>query len=306
MSTDTEFDVKLDGELNSKHLLALVLEIPSIKESEAARKLQVGLDQIQEWREELRKNDLIEVLDEEVGDPRLQVTREGHKRLMVLERELTGRRDDDIKISLKHISMKDVVNSLNKRTKGFWMDLLLFLSTCFSLYLLREFFQNPNVQVMSFFFGSVILSITLVFYQQYKKSLKATEFIGFVTWTVISIKKFQQYFAIAFVSMLMIYAIGMLILNPNNLNLYIVLSVVIASTSLLIGLPKKTFMGVLKFYIGTVMLPLGLLITVGMMSLTQEVFGQEIRLLDFIFGVGLLVIVYLNRTEFGLPAITPK
>jgi hypothetical protein len=300
MSAEDDFEVKFDGALDNKHLLALVLEVPLIKESEASRKLQVGIDLIQEWREELRKDGLLDVLDEEVGDARLQVTREGLKRMSVLGKELASGKGNDVKIRFKAPPVKETIKFLRSRTTGFWMDLLLFMSTCFSLYLLKVFFENPNVSVMSFFFGSVILSITLVFYQQYKKSLKTTEFIGFLSWTAMSIRKYQQYLAIALIGMLMIYAVGMLILNPQNINLYIILSVVIASTGQLINLPKKTFTGVFLFYTGVVLLSMGLLIVVGMMSLTQTIFGQEIRLLDFVFGVGILIIVYLNEVEFGL------
>jgi len=299
MADSDDFEVRLDGELTKRHLFALVLEFHDLKESEAERKLQVGRKKIGDWMFELKEEGLVEVSDEELGDARMRATKEGMKKFRDLEKTVV-KEETPKEIIVKAVKARVSTKEQFEAMRGLALDLALVSSTLISLFLLRSFFQNPNMQAMSFFTGSVILSLTLVFYQQYKKSLKTRDFISFFSWSLQTIKSNRQYVSLLFVVLLMVYAGGMLVMNTRNYGWYVILSVVAASSVQLIYSQKKTMTDVLKFYAGVLMIVFGLVLTVDMLSITGSFFGYRLRVFDFFFGLGMLLVVYMNEKELGL------
>jgi hypothetical protein len=311
MSEDDKFDVKLEGDLNVKHLLGLIIELNGIRESEAQRKLQVDADKIHGWRIELEKSGLIEV-DEELTDPQMRVTKKGLKELKDITKEWNTQSEEEEKKEFDKQAAVDKLKSqmqglpleTSRKLKGFGagfgMDLLIILSTLASLYLLYVFFQDPNVEVFSFLLGVVTLAFSIMLYSRYKKDLKTREFVGFVSWIVLKVRAYRQFIEIFMVLLLLIYFIGMYVLTRANLGLYVALSVTVASSTQLILSPKRSFTSVAKFYLGIVMLTFGLVLTVGMMSVTEWFLEQPMRVLDFGLGVGMLLLAYMNEKELGL------
>jgi hypothetical protein len=313
---DLEDDVKLDGELTNKHLLALVLEVDGIRETEAQRKLQAEPEKVHKWKEELLEQGLIELLDDGLADSKMAVTKAGHKRLTELGKEWRAqeaaqeapkakpkgfgslfKRKADAAPAAKKGPPKDM--------KWVGLDLAVLASTLFSLYLLNLFAKNPGMEVFSFLFGSVIFSLSLILYHRYHTHMTRTnEVISFFRWLPRLVVSQRNYIILGFSVLLLIYIVAMAYFNPQRLSLYLVSAVVVASTGQLIYSPlKKTVFSVLKFYLGVLMMTLGIVVSVDLMSLTELVFGYQTRFLDLVAGIGLILLVYLNEKALGLASV---
>jgi hypothetical protein len=304
-------DETLEGELTSMHLLALILELNGVKESEADRKLQVGFDQVRDWRVELQRDGLIEV-DEELTDPQMRITKAGMKRLKEIENQWIAQEGVETKqkaagfgLAIRGLRLRMRAISKKEKTdlRGIQMDVLIVLSSMFSIYLLVMFFKNPDVEAFSFLLGSAMLSIAIILYQQYSKTLRAKEFFGFATWVFQQVVNYRDYLLMLFVLVLMVYDVGMFVLKRFALSTFILFAVIIASTGYLIFFPKRTLTGVVKFYLGMFLLALGLVLVLNILSLTEYVFGEAIRWLDFVFGIGFIFLAHLNERELGLASI---
>jgi hypothetical protein len=186
-----------------------------------------------------------------------------------------------------------------------WMDFLILSSTIFSLYLLKVFIEEPNTKTTSFLFGSIILSIVLLMYHQYRKDLKTREFIGFLRWSLKSALLLRKYALLSLVIILVIYVVGMVIVNPINLSFYFFISVFAASTGYLIYFPKKTIFSTLLFYVGVTLMSVGLMAISDLASPTELLLVNKSRLIDIIFGLGVLLVVSMNERGLGLTVLSP-
>ncbi len=303
-----EPEPKLDEELNSRHLLGLVFELNGVKESAAARKLEVPAEKISRWTSELDKQGLMRVTERETGDPLLRITPEGLKKLEKLEKEFAREEEGeeenprpDPRKALKKTAgrIKAFLVRAAALIKELFRDIILATSTLLSLYLLKVFFDNPTVEVLSFFFGSLLLSLVLVLYHQYKKYLKTREVIGFMQWVERLAESQRVYIALTIVTLLLIYLAGMFVLNPQYRGVYLMLAVLFASLAALVYYPKKTTGEAVRFIAGMALLVYGLLLIVGWMSVTSF-FGNNVRLIDAGFGAALLILVHVNEGFFGI------
>ena len=234
MSGGEGFDVNLEGELSSRHLLALVLEVECITEKAAIRKLGVDSELVGEWIKELRREGLIEV-EESTGYRALRVTSTGLKKLKDIQKEWypdEGEKKPSSEKSMKRmgVKFKSFPKTVSSKLKEVWMDLVIVFVTLFAVYLLKLFFDNPDVEVLSFFFGTLFLSVTLILYSQYKKYLKTRKFIGFIQWLSQLADSKKKYIATTLMGVVIIYVAVMLMLNPQNKSFYFILAVVAAST----------------------------------------------------------------------------
>jgi len=295
-------DGKLDGELNEGHLLALILELKGITEDEAAFKMQVSKAKIHEWRASLESQGLVATPDDEGGQGVMLLTRDGKRRLKKLERELEAqetvtvpRVKVDPKALLRSISTKAVM-----RIRDLWLDIVVLCMVIISLKLLKNFADAPDMQALSFFFASLTLSLVLILYQQYKRSMKAAQFVSFFQWAVETTVGQRRLIALAFVVALIMYSVGMSLLHPDKAGLYIIIAVVVAATGHLLYSPRKGPARFVKFYAGVILISTGLVLVVGLISLTETLFGNEVRVLDFFFGFCFLFIAYFNQRDFGL------
>ena len=68
---DDGYEVELDGPLTKRHLMALILELKGITINEADRKLHIGLEQIEVWCRELKKEGNSQYRETEFSGPPL-------------------------------------------------------------------------------------------------------------------------------------------------------------------------------------------------------------------------------------------
>jgi DNA-binding PadR family transcriptional regulator len=307
MSEEEGSDANPQGKLTSKNLLTVILEFEGkIRESSASRKMGVESETVRGWAEELEAEGFIELAELGVGDPLLQVTPAGLKKLDDIKREWKeqegvgeeGESEDKPGGGKRKLGFN--VKAGFTRVRGMAMDFVILGTSIVALYLLKQFIEDPNAEVLSFFFGAILLSVTFLIYNQYKKSLKTRKVFGFMQWFLQLLQEKRRYIATTIVSMLMIYAVGMLILEPYNRSFYIMLMVLIASTGMLIYYPKKTFFGVIKFYIGIGLLAYALMLIVNLLSITSTLFEQRVRLLDVGVGIALLVLIQMNEDWLGI------
>ena len=302
--------------MTSRHLLALVLELGKISESEASRKMGVEPGRIREWVDELQAEGFIGSGDTDIGDITLKVTPEGLKKLKKIESDWIEQEGADaekeakaearrkgkpkprLKLGLKAVF--NVVFNAVKAIRRSWVDLVILGAILASLYLLKQFVESPNAEALSFFFVSLLLSFTLMLYNRYRKSLKTAKFIGFMEWFFQLVKSNSRYIASLLVLVLMIYVVGMFMLKPHQRNMYLMAIILTASTGLLIYYPKRSILGVLKFYVGIILLAYGLLLIVDGVSLTGTFFESKVRLLDLGIGIAFLVLVHLNEGWIGI------
>lgn len=296
-------ELRLDGELNEGHLLALILEVKGITEDEAAFKLQLPKATIHEWRASLESQGLVATPDDEGGQGVMVLTREGERKLKKLGRELEAQEAEeaapkakaDPKALFRRMSSKAVL-----KIRDLWLDIVVLCMVVISLKLLKNFADAPDVQALSFFFASLMLSLVLILYQQYKRSMKAAQFVSFFQWAVEATVGQRKIIALAIVVALIMYSVGMSLLHPGKAGLYIIVAVVVAATGHLIYSPKRSPAKIIKFYAGVVLISTGLVLVVGLISLTETLFGNEVRVLDFFFGFSFLFIAYFNQRDFGL------
>ncbi|MFH1054798.1 MAG: hypothetical protein V1744_01755 [Candidatus Altiarchaeota archaeon] len=319
---DGEIDVKLDGELTARHLLALILEVNAIKASEAARKMQVSYEKILEWGCELRKEGLIE-MDDSLGDTSFKITKQGIKKLRNVEAQWLAQEtacegvekkpkgDTRRAMKLRLERVKGKISLFSKNTSELltelWEDIILLASVLLSLKLLTDFVDMPNEQALNFLLGSILISLALLLYHQYKKSLKTAKFVGFMEWVLDMAKTRRRPIALVVVAIFMIYSVGMLILNPENMAPYLILTILVASTvNMIYSQTANTVSDVFKFYVGVLIITSGLLMIAGMISVTGILFGSSMWVIDAGFGLGLLVIAYLNEKSLGVALLIPK
>ncbi len=310
-----------DSEITKDHLLSIVYELTNIKLSEACLKLDTDKDLVIEWANQLQKEELVEISKDGLGEDILRITKFGLKKLQKLQ---TGwntqqlQEDEKNKVKQKRSNpLKSVSDIIKKLLAGEKLELLVAASAILSIYFLWRFYQDPNVQVLSFLAGSLLLSIAFTIYNRYRKQMKkAQEIISFMQWMRKSANENQKSILLAIVGIFIIYSMGMLLTRPEQRSLYIILSVVFASTAELIYYPRKTPAIALEFYAAVTTMVLGLLLLTGFFSLTGLLLESPERMIDLFFGMGLVVLVYLNdkklltsiidRSKIEFPKIEEK
>lgn len=308
MIDEDDLDERLDREVGSQHLLALVIEYSGISEAAAVRSLGVDPDSVRGWAKELAGQGLIEVT-EVLGERIYEVTPAGMKKLRDFKKELLTREEVPEKKPRKSPkqelgkvgeSVGSAYGQIAKSLAENWMDALFLVAILFSLFLLKEFYANPNMEGLSFLLGMVLLSLIILLYSQYKKQLKARAFEGFLAWLREYMAARRKYVATVVVAVALVYVSVMLFMNPQDKGYYVILAVVVASTGLLAYNPKKDMSEVARFYVGVTLIAYGLMLLVDWVSVTQLLFNAKSRLIDAGVGVGLLLLVQLNQDYFGI------
>jgi len=300
--------------LSNEHLLGLVLEINGIKESAASQKLEVGLNQVKKWTTELEAEGYVEVTEKETGDCVLKITPQGLERVKKLRKKWLADEEEEAKpvVDKKQVmnerkeKIKKAFSRVGRILKELSRDIILVGSTLVSLYLIKVFIDNPNAEVLSFLFGSILLSIVLILYHQYKKYLKTTKVLGFMQWIEQLAEAQKNYIALTLISLFLIYVTVMFVTNPQFRGVYLILAALFLASAALIYVPKKTVKGALRFYLGISLMMYALTLIIGWMKLTGLVFETESRLIDVGVGLALLVIVHLNESVFGVRESTLK
>ena len=312
---EDEYDVQLEGPLTKRHLMALIFEFKNIKIHEADRKLKVGSYQINLWCKQLKSEGLVEYSPEEGDDAELILTKSGLKILKQLEKdwiEQEGIEPEPIKLKVESKQFKSLAGNLRPRLSQSAIEFLVFGSVIFSLYLIQAFVKNPNVEGASFVFGALTLSFSIILYNRYRKQMKAAQKMqAFFPWLkehALSVHKTLELFLIFLLSvysfgMLFLYIGGTVNLTPMQLNFFIVLSVLVASSAELVYYPKKTLRIIAHFYLGIILMLMGLLIIFGLIDLTMLLFGNSNRFVDLIFGIGSIILAYINDKKFGISKV---
>jgi len=194
--------------------------------------------------------------------------------------------------------------ALSYNVAGVWMDFVLIFCFLASLLLLKQFLENPNLGAFGFLVGSVLLSLVVLMFKQYKNTLKTAKVVGFIEWFVEDFQKQRKMIGLAAGILLMIYAIGMLIVHQRDRGIYLLVAVIAAATVHLAYNPKKDLMEIAKFYAGMVAMSAGLMLVFSLISLTELFFGSRVFVIDAVFGVGLLLVVYLNEKTLGLSSLS--
>ncbi|MBU0763050.1 MAG: hypothetical protein KKD39_08495 [Candidatus Altiarchaeota archaeon] len=308
-----EYDVKLEGELTSDHLFALLCELRSITAREAERKLKVGLENIRVWSEELRNKGLVEIDVLESGDFRIKITAGGLKKFEELE-GLWQMEQTPVKIEKKKktpyqfrrlknkirkvgVSVKDEV----KRNPALYVSLLI------SIYLLKIFLTNPNREALNFLLGSLCLSIFMVAYSRKHKNTAPQMMVkNLMSWVRLSYKKTKKLMLLFLAAMGLVYSAGMIFVQPDAVGFYVMLVVFFASTVEIIYFPRKTSAMIFKFYLGTLLMAGGIVLIIGLISLSRLTLGERVYYLDFIFGLGMLVLAYINDNVLHVSQILDK
>ncbi|MFH0862312.1 MAG: hypothetical protein V1875_04700 [Candidatus Altiarchaeota archaeon] len=311
MDDKDELGMSLDGQMTSMHLLALVLEYRELHESEAQRKLEVGLTQIKEWKVQLQTEGLLEP-DDLTVDSTLKVTKAGLKRLQNLKKEwITQAASEETnqknKPAAEHFISKFVSSIIHSpKLKETFLDALILSATLLSLYLLKIFLYSPNVEVISFLMSTLFFAVALVVYQQYKNDLKAREFIGFFRWVLEQTGNNRKYILAIFVALIVVYSAGMILLTQKNVGMYVLISVLASSSILVIFARKRNIWLISKFYLGVALLVVGLMLLAGLFSATEYLVESSIRWLDIVFGLGILFVTHMNEKTLGLAALSRK
>jgi len=307
MVSEDDFDVSLDGEPTSRHLLALILQMNRIRVSEAARQLSVDAGTIQVWSDKLKEDGLID-FDGDIEDPSLKATKVGLRSLKdmgdIIRAQESGGKKAGRNIFEREVkpasSVTKVLGALRAKVVDSWMDLVLVASIALLTYLLLEFIKDPNTEALNFLFASVLLALTLLLYHQYKKSQRGAKMVSFIHWMMHEAHNQRKQIALIVIVWFIIYSVGMLILHLANVGPYILMTVIAASTVHLIYSPRNTITQALKFYVGVTMLTGGLLMLFNVLSLTEMSFDHKVWLIDVSFGAGLLLLAYMNRKTLGL------
>lgn len=312
---ERDFDVCIDGKYSKRHLLALIYEYQGIKVGEADRKLLVGTEQIHLWCKELSDEGLIDYPLQEGDDAGLSLTKEGFKILKIIENDWKEQEMRQNECSKKKKPRKDPKKALNEiinKLGGIWIELIVVMSVALSAYLIKLFIDQPDAQAASFVGGSFALSTALLVYSRYQRQMKSkTKIISFSQWIIRHLRLANRSISLFLIALAMIYCIGLIFLHFGGLiplfswelNVILVFTILLAATTELVYYPDKTLKIVSGFYLGILLIVLGLMIVLGMINLTESLFGSKSRVIDLIFGIGFLVFSHINRKTFGFSRI---
>ncbi len=315
---EREFEVVLDGKFSKRHLLAIIFEFTGITVKEADRRLLVGTEQIHIWCRELLNEGLIEYPVDDGDEAELTLTKAGFKILKIIEKDwIAKERREEAKVAPKKAKSdtKAQMAALKKSFEDNGVEIIIIFSAILSIYLIKLFLENPNVQGGSFVGGSVALSVSLVMYSRYQKHMRSTkQIISFGQWIQKNIHSMEKSLAFMMVGLGMIYTIGMLVLHfmgifflsSFSFNLLVISTILLAATTELVYYPNKTVHIVGRFYAGITLMVVGLMIVVDMINITEGLFGSRQRIIDLIFGIGFLILAHLNEKRFGVSKIIKK
>ncbi|MBD3387721.1 MAG: hypothetical protein GF416_01620 [Candidatus Altiarchaeales archaeon] len=311
MDEEEEFNPEEDGEVRKEHLLALIIQVSEISDYAAAQKMDLPLELVRKWMDELSADGLIEI-DEVFSDKFAKISPEGLKKAKEAKEEWIRRQEEEEKPPEKpkqdpkkvveelQPKIKDLAKDTVSTTKRNWADLMFLLALLLSLFMLKLFIDNPSMEVLSFFLFALMMSVVFVFYSQYQRQMKTRKVIGFAQWMIEWVEKRKNYVASVITAIFLIYIAIMLFIYPEHKAILFLLAVIVASTGMVIFYPKKEPREILAFYGGVALLTLGLMLVMDWLSPTQFFFGSRVRMLDFGVGVGLLLIVHLNEDIFEI------
>jgi DNA-binding MarR family transcriptional regulator len=311
MSEENTTEKSTETQTNIHHFLALIIEVQPITAYEASRKLGVDIQTAIRWSKTLSAEGLIEC-DPELTDPPLTVTKKGKKTLENIEKQWVDFERRELEKEEKQKPQKPKTSPAEKlkktlaKIRSLWADTLLTLSVLILIHFLRIFLMDPNAQALSFLFASVLASLLLLMIHQYRKTVDKMRVVTFVKWTFNTANAQRRIIAFIIVLWFILYSLGMIILNPENLSPYLVMTILSASTIHLIYSPKNTIRESLKFYFGILLLCAGLLLIAGLESLTDMLFESKSRLIDLFFGLGFILLAYINQEALGLKRLLEK
>jgi predicted transcriptional regulator len=305
-------DYEMEGQesRDKMNLLILVSELKSVLESNAAIKLEMAENLVSQLAEELEYEGLINV-DKTGGDPEYKISEEGKKRIKKLHKEIQREEEEREKAEKPKISYSMLVEMLQKRVdriigrvkymcrEGLHETILLALVLS-SAYLIYVFLRNPNTQVFSFLYATIILSFSLLLYRDYRNELKTDAAVNFIEWRIRFIKKHGGHIFTLLSLVSLVYAVGMIVMDPDRMDVYIMLAAFLVSTSTVFYTAELTVKNILKFYAGVLLLTYSLLLITGASSVTETVLNYFIRIVDLGVGLVVMVIVYINRQFFGV------
>ncbi len=316
MAEITDYEVNLEADITKEHLFALICELNYITSTEADRKLKVGVDKIKSWAKELEGEGYIIIDYSASQDFKLRITRQGIKKFE--EIESLWKKEGGVtpeKSENKQVPVSRARQKMRKAVRRLVADVqsnpLLYISLIMSLYLLRLFYMNPRAEALTFLLAAIFMSMALLSYQQKKRNKElygpSRQHKALSLGPMISlVKQKKKQFVIPVVAVGLVYSIGMIILNPKNMSLYILLAVFCAVTAEITFFPRKTFSIVAKFYLGMMLITSGLVLLLGVASLTETFMGEKARHLDFLFGLGMIILAYINDREFHVSSILKK
>lgn len=298
-----DYEVKLDADLGAEHLLAVIFELRRISISEADRKLQVGVDIVLQWAERLEEKGLVKIESKEFEDPTLRITKEGLKKFETIGAKFVA-----------HEKEKDVLGNLQKtrrsgnfsnKIRGFGKfikrhqdDIIVFLGLVLVGVLFGSFFVDPEIHGVSFFLGALILSLTLLYYQNNRGKISFVitieNDISSITGLIASHKNALFYFIGVpglFYSAYLAYEL------PLQRPVYIICAVFFATLVDLTNNPKKDFHKNLKYVVSTISLIIGILLIFKYITLSELVLPAKSYSVDVLFAIILLVMSHYSEKQ---------
>ena len=301
------------AELSSSHLLGLLMEFRTIRNDVASRKLGVRVDEVDAWAAELEGEGWItSSAGVEAGIKEYSITKKGLDRVSSLKKKISIKeKKGDEKKKRKLVNPMGLLSakikplllwsvSLILKLKLYSLDIIIGISFLSSLYLTYRFLKDPNAESVSFFFAVIILSIIVVFYNQYKKYLQSKGLVGLVDRIIFVIDYNKKSLILLLIFLLIIYDVAQIILHPLFRGMYLMYLMIFITTSVLVYYPKKKIMDVVKFYIGMSSLMYSMLLMSGISSITLVILGGQYRTFDFFFGFCLVVVIQLNENSLGV------
>jgi|GEM_PF-5060830 len=319
--TEREFEVRLDGKFSKRHLLAIIFEYKSPTVSEAARKLTVEKEQIHAWAAQLAEEGLIDYATEDGDDAPMSLTKEGFKILKIIEKNWIAQEQKESETPKSQVKadkkkkMDAARARMKKRFEERGIEVIVLISAVLAIYFTKLFIDSPNVEGLSFILGSLTFSIALVLYSRYQKQMRSKkEIISFVQWLRKNLVTMERSFLLFIIAICMVYTMGMIalhywhifFLSDWHLNFLIIATVLLAATTELVYYPKKTIRMMGNFYVGVLLMVVGLMIAVDLLNITEGIFGSRQRIIDLIFGVGFIILAYLNDKKLGVSKVIKR
>ncbi|MBD3260822.1 MAG: hypothetical protein GF334_03960, partial [Candidatus Altiarchaeales archaeon] len=226
---------------NKNHLLGLICELKSVSVLAASYKLETPIDVVSVWAKELESDGLISV-DYQGVDPIYTITSAGQNKLMGIEKDLREEQRQrlfesystpiDSNISGKSRDFRGMLQKIVSAIPVRY-DFFALISILISLRLFYLFIRDPNTQVYSFFFGSLLFSATVFFYRKYRRIHKSDESVDFIQWLPNFIVENRVYITTILIAFSLVYVLGLIWLNPSDLPFYLLLAVFLVSIAVL-------------------------------------------------------------------------
>jgi len=294
-------------------LLMLIDNYKSISKRNAALKMEEDVEYICEIADELQSKGYI-TTEKSLKEPLYTVTKAGREKIGEIHQRVTSVDEEKNKEKKKKKPRLDVKQKLQnvreglsvkaEKAMGFlkpeFHEIAILVATGLCIYLLYLFIQDPNRQMFSLLFASLIGSMVLILYSRYKYELKSRPFISFLEWMAHFLKSRRGSISAVSVTVSLVYVFGMMIMDPANIPSYIVIAAILFATSVILYTSHNTLKHILKFYVGVGLVTYSLLLIVGVASLSGILTGEQFTLFDVVLGLIILLFTYSLRDFFGV------